>query len=225
MKRAPGWWNTPEALTHQLDSGERQAVMKTRPPCVVEHCERASYSRGMCNSHYVKWSKGTQDGALPSIAERKAAALAAGEWACRVCKVVKPAAAYGKAGGWACMTCQCDYQRERYARGGALSRQKSRESAARHRPARSAMVNAIKLERGCLDCGYNADPAALHFDHRVPAEKLFTVAKAMSYSLPKLMAEIAKCDVRCANCHAIRSVREGHVGGPRMRDEPNEDAA
>jgi hypothetical protein len=67
----------------------------------------------------------------------------------------------------------------------------------------SAMAT-IKLERGCADCGYNADPVALDFDH-VRGEKKFIVGHIMGHGLPALLNEAAKCDVVCANCHRIRT--------------------
>lgn len=36
----------------------------------------------------------------------------------------------------------------------------------------AARLDALKLEAGCVDCGYNKHPAALHFDHRDPETKL-----------------------------------------------------
>ena len=92
----------------------------------------------------------------------------------------------------------------------------SREKVARVRAERIAAINGIKLERGCIDCGYRANPVALQFDHRDPSQKLFGIAKALTYSWKLLAAEMAKCDVRCANCHAIRSQAEGHLGRPRL---------
>ena len=66
-------------------------------------------------------------------------------------------------------------------------------------------VNALKLERGCADCGYNAHPAALEFDHLPEYEKEFTIGPSIRLSWEKLEAEIAKCEVVCANCHAVRT--------------------
>jgi hypothetical protein len=94
------------------------------------------------------------------------------------------------------------------------SRRKGREKSNRKRRERILLVNKIKLEAGCIDCGYADDPVALHFDHRDPSQKLFTIAKGLTRALDKLLAEIAKCDVRCANCHAIKSVKKAELGCP-----------
>ena len=65
-----------------------------------------------------------------------------------------------------------------------------------------------------MDCGYNRHPEALDFDHRPGVNKLFNIGeKVGSYSLDKIWAEIAKCDVVCRNCHAVRTAeRRQRVG-------------
>lgn len=194
--------------------------MKATQPCSVDQCERDAISRGLCASHYTRWNGSGRTGpVLPSQTEVRLAAEALGEWACRACGDIKPAADFGKNGKWTCLACQSQAQRERYARDGAAARQRSRLAGAKLRSVRVPLINSIKLERGCIDCGYRDHPAALHFDHRDPSTKLFTIAKQMTANYDRLMAEIAKCDVRCANCHAIRSVQEGHLGRPRIADE------
>ena len=62
-----------------------------------------------------------------------------------------------------------------------------------------------KQIRGCQECGYNDHPAALTFDHINPEEKLFNLADFGQYSWQKLLHEVAKCRVLCANCHNIHS--------------------
>jgi hypothetical protein len=65
-------------------------------------------------------------------------------------------------------------------------------------------VDAIKMKRGCADCGYRGHPAALDFDHLPGTQKRHLVSKYFR-SKPALEDEIAKCDVVCANCHRIRT--------------------
>lgn len=56
----------------------------------------------------------------------------------------------------------------------------------------------------CVDCG-ESDPVVLEFDHR--GDKLFNISSAFfaAISVDRLAAEVAKCDVRCANCHRRKS--------------------
>lgn len=59
----------------------------------------------------------------------------------------------------------------------------------------------------CVDCG-ESDPLVLDFDH-VRGIKLFNVSMATHHgSLKKAIEEIAKCDVRCANCHRRKTARD-----------------
>ena len=57
----------------------------------------------------------------------------------------------------------------------------------------------------CVDCGED-DPIILEFDH-VRGKKLTHVTKLArdNASLKRLDEEIAKCEVRCANCHRIKT--------------------
>jgi hypothetical protein len=65
-----------------------------------------------------------------------------------------------------------------------------------------AWVRAEKLKRGCSACGARPKAARLHFHHRDPATKLFKVAWGVYHVSAKILrAEIAKCDVLCAECN------------------------
>ena len=74
------------------------------------------------------------------------------------------------------------------------------------RRARVNLLNSLKVTAGCMDCGYNADPLALDFDH-VRGKKLYSVSKMIQRRWAVMWAEIAKCEVVCANCHRIRTWR------------------
>ena len=55
----------------------------------------------------------------------------------------------------------------------------------------------------CSICG-ESRPACLTFHHRDPSDKLIEVSilVARHNKRERILAEIAKCDVMCANCHA-----------------------
>lgn len=101
-------------------------------------------------------------------------------------------------------------------------RRVSRESAARRRArclpedqSYRRMVNlqkarklrrflaALKLTAGCIDCEYNYHEDALEFDHKDEYKGHPHVSQARSWNW--LIEQLDKVDVRCANCHAIRS--------------------
>jgi hypothetical protein len=70
-----------------------------------------------------------------------------------------------------------------------------------------AEVSALKVARGCADCGFNKHPEALDFDHLPGAVKLGGVGYLLARNGTRetVFAEIAKCEVVCANCHRIRT--------------------
>lgn len=57
----------------------------------------------------------------------------------------------------------------------------------------------------CADCGGVFPPYILDFDHRDPSEKRFGIAGNARRKMEDLRAEVAKCDVVCANCHRERT--------------------
>lgn len=83
----------------------------------------------------------------------------------------------------------------------------------RHEAARVATrkwVMSYLLEHPCVDCG-EPDPIVLDFDH-VGDDKREGIAEMIKrgFSLTSIRAEVAKCQVRCANCHRrITAKRHG----------------
>lgn len=57
-----------------------------------------------------------------------------------------------------------------------------------------------KSSHPCVDCG-ESDPVVLDFDH--VGEKSFDISSAYprARGIKSVLAEIEKCEVRCANCH------------------------
>lgn len=84
--------------------------------------------------------------------------------------------------------------------------EKSRAYARAWQADKSQWIASIKLAAGCVDCGFKTHPHALQFDHLPQHEKKFAIGPAVaSRSKESVLAEIAKCEVRCANCHAVKT--------------------
>lgn len=81
-----------------------------------------------------------------------------------------------------------------------------KEAARRHRLKTRAFVNRYK-NVPCQDCGIQYPYYVMDFDHRDPKDKEFTMSTAIvsNMSRARLLAEISKCDVVCANCHRERT--------------------
>jgi hypothetical protein len=63
----------------------------------------------------------------------------------------------------------------------------------------------IELMGGkCVDCGTQDN---LEFDHAIAATKSFDVGRLLNYSKTKRDQELAKCVLRCSECHKKKSVR------------------
>jgi len=126
---------------------------------------------------------------------------------CHRCKVEQPIDQFyieaearakgrrGKATKLPCRGCQQRYQAER-------------------RAPRQAIVDKIKAESGCVDCGLHPEYSqVLEFDHRPDEIKLFHISDKMTTgTVEDLMSEIAKCDIVCANCHRVRTVIKNQFG-------------
>ncbi|HYK97286.1 MAG TPA: hypothetical protein VEU77_02725 [Candidatus Acidoferrales bacterium] len=76
----------------------------------------------------------------------------------------------------------------------------------------------------CMDCGGRFAPWVMDFDHRDPTDKLFDLGAGKSSVMLKnravLEAEVAKCDIVCANCHRMRTHRafmRGELRSPSFR--------
>jgi len=67
----------------------------------------------------------------------------------------------------------------------------------------------IKKDSGCSICGFS-DYRALQFHHIIAETKHRAVSDmvAHGFSKEKILEEIAKCIIICANCHQIKHFKE-----------------
>lgn len=96
----------------------------------------------------------------------------------------------------------------------------------RKRAENRAWLDAYKVEKGCADCGYNAHPRALDFDH-IGTDKIADVGWLVHavVSWTRILAEIAKCEVVCANCHRVRTADREDAIRSALSVVPNETGA
>ena len=83
----------------------------------------------------------------------------------------------------------------------------------------AARLAAYFATHPCVDCG-ERDIRCLQFDHRDRSTKTANVACLLRHAGPgrSSLAEIEKCDVRCANCHSRTDGRTGQLVAPSARD-------
>lgn len=74
-----------------------------------------------------------------------------------------------------------------------------------------AYIALYLISNPCIDCGIK-DVRVLDFDHRDDVIKVGNISDMMHRtSLETIIKEVEKCDVRCSNCHRIRTgLQFGH---------------
>jgi hypothetical protein len=103
-----------------------------------------------------------------------------------------------------CRECKAAYQRQWYARNRERHIANVNEVRRRLRADHQRIVAAAK-SRPCTDCGVQYPPYVMDFDH-VRGKKLWEIGTAKgTVATAALLAEVAKCDVVCSNCHRIRT--------------------
>jgi hypothetical protein len=141
---------------------------------------------------------------------------------CTKCDRTLPLDSFGKKGADRrqahCKECNRNYQRAHYAANKPVYKAKA---AAWRRAARDAAFKELwsyLILHPCVDCG-EGDPVVLHFDH-VRGVKAAGIAQMMRAFRPwtEILEEIAKCEVRCANCHMRRTSRHGAWRKHFLRD-------
>jgi hypothetical protein len=66
-------------------------------------------------------------------------------------------------------------------------------------------MNQLKTGVACLDCGLDWPPFVMEYHHRDPDTKTKKVSWLLyNASRQRILDEVAKCDLLCANCHRIR---------------------
>lgn len=98
------------------------------------------------------------------------------------------------------------------------NREKMRVLSISGRRRKSKQCRELK-QKPCMDCGGIFHPEAMEWDHRDPKEKLTNVSQARNREWDKFLAEVAKCDLICANCHRVRTARR-RAGLPATLPEP-----
>lgn len=75
-----------------------------------------------------------------------------------------------------------------------------------------SLLNGLK-DRPCVDCKQKYDPCVMDFDHLDPSlkEENINILKHR-FSREKLLKEIEKCEVVCANCHRLRTKNQREKG-------------
>lgn len=103
-----------------------------------------------------------------------------------------------------CRSCDNAANKEWYAENRDAAKKRIYARKREVRAENISKLSKLKTDAGCIDCGYSGHAEALDFDH-ISGEKKDAVSRLASqgYSWEVLEEEIAKCEIRCANCHRL----------------------
>ena len=104
-----------------------------------------------------------------------------------------------------CRECSRTYAHEHYRKNKAYYIKRARVfNDAQVKRNRRLMFDYLKTQK-CVDCG-NDDIRVLEFDHKSGLDKFSNVGNMLNrYSWKAIMKESSKCEIRCANCHRIKT--------------------
>lgn len=153
------------------------------------------------------------DSGLRSLNLRNVCYTSHMEKMCGRCKELKDASEFHKnkarPSGLAdtCKKCKKQVDATHYVVSGGLTSNRSQSNRAR-RDRNRLIVRDHLNSNPCVDCG-ESDLVVLQFDHTDQDKAKDVSAFISGYSVTRLLQEIAKCDVVCANCHTRRTASRG----------------
>ena len=116
-----------------------------------------------------------------------------------------------------CVPCGSEYGKEHYRRNKPYYLAKNVAARVAQRRSNRDVAYQYLSTHPCVDCG-ESDPVVLDFDHVDPATKLWSVGTMLSrQASPAIEREIAKCVIRCANCHRMRTAQQ--IGSYRLGED------
>ena len=126
---------------------------------------------------------------------------------CPKCKEIKTLDSFGKCKSKkdglqrVCKSCKAEYDKKFYNKNPKAYYQKNRKH---HTKKRYFIQRFKKIHGKCVDCGIT-DWRVLEFDH-IKGDKKFNIGEYQRFGMELLKEEIRKCEVRCANCHRIKTM-------------------
>ena len=110
-----------------------------------------------------------------------------------------------------CRVCSREYIRDHYKRNRQYYLNKANKRNLKIKISVNGYVWTYLSSHQCIDCGEN-DPLVLEFDHRDRLVKKGEISRIIRNggTLEKVISEILKCDIRCANCHRRKTAKESN---------------
>lgn len=108
-----------------------------------------------------------------------------------------------------CNSCQREYKNKSYHKHYKENKEKFRTRNMAQKERNKKNFLEYLQDKCCIDCGED-DIIVLDFDHIDSNNKEFIISKFVTggYSWKRIEKEIAKCEIRCANCHRRRTAKQ-----------------
>lgn len=107
-----------------------------------------------------------------------------------------------------CKECKSEYDKNFHSNRSSEVKKHKQELQRSRKADIVRTIGEYALSIWCIDCWYNENMAALQFDHLRDKKESVSNMAGHWYSIESIMKEIEKCEVRCANCHAIKTARD-----------------
>lgn len=107
-----------------------------------------------------------------------------------------------------CISCKSEYNKQHYERNKVTYIARATARKERVTAELNQLLWEYLLNHPCVDCG-EMDPVVLEFDHIADKKAAVAQLVASGYSWCAILQEIAKCEVRCANCHRRITAKRG----------------
>lgn len=108
---------------------------------------------------------------------------------------------------YVCSECHSIYRKKHYEKNKQKYIDKARKWNEEQKVKLQKILFEYLTEHPCVDCG-ESDVVVLDFDHQSDKHLPLSTMFKHRYSVKKVLAEIEKCEVRCANCHRKRTAKE-----------------
>lgn len=119
-----------------------------------------------------------------------------------------------------CKECQTRYNREWFRRNKQAQTARVKANTERYRQEARDLIRDAK-NVPCADCGRSYHWFAMDFDHRLDKEIDVSAAVRKCWTVERIKTEITKCDVVCATCHRLRTVRRIESGETTWNTSPS----
>ncbi len=142
---------------------------------------------------------------------------------CSRCAIVKPRSAFNRSSRNLdglqvyCKRCSAEVSHAMYER--KVGRSVPPQCRAVYSVPRGGWLRSLKAGRPCTDCGQVFDPQVMQWDHLPGFDKVGDISGSwVGRTQEEILGEIAKCELVCTNCHAIRTFRRNGWGLWALRE-------